>query len=314
MNQYAAVTAFLDPSNIQVNDDGSLFSSGDRILIYQAKGAAINTTNSVGRGGIPKNMRIFASNGAAGQSGIRGWGSYLPSAISYERTSAAQYQTHSLAQTHKNMTRALSLILLFAGAALYGQKSFEGTVTYTAKLEGAMAERMADMLRGRLPEKVVAYYLRNKSRVDFGETISITDADAGMVYQLNPALQTYQKSSIQGSKEQEAPKIKVSKTKEKTKILGYNAEKYIIEVSDEEGSVKMEVWATPDLRITESLQNGNPLALDSKVQGLPLRTSIAAIGVDLRIVFLATQINKTPPDPSLFEIPAGYVEEKADQE
>ena len=214
----------------------------------------------------------------------------------------------------RNMTRALSLILLFAGAALYGQKSFEGTVTYTAKLEGAMAERMADMLRGRLPEKVVAYYLRNKSRVDFGETISITDADAGMVYQLNPALQTYQKSSIQGSKEQEAPKIKVSKTKEKTKILGYNAEKYIIEVSDEEGSVKMEVWATPDLRITESLQNGNPLALDSKVQGLPLRTSIAAIGVDLRIVFLATQINKTPPDPSLFEIPAGYVEEKADQE
>ena len=208
------------------------------------------------------------------------------------------------------MTRALSLILLFAGAALYGQKSFEGTVTYTAKLEGAMAERMADMLRGRLPEKVVAYYLRNKSRVDFGETISITDADAGMVYQLNPALQTYQKSSIQDTKEQESSKIKVSKTKEKTKILGYNAEKYITEVPAGRGSAKMEFWTTPDLRVNETLLRNNDLTRDFKVEGFPLRISMEVPGVDLRIVFLATQINKTPPDPSLFEIPAGYVEEE----
>lgn len=51
INQYAAVTAFLDPSNIQV-DDGSLFSPGDRILVYQAKGATINTSNNASYGDI----------------------------------------------------------------------------------------------------------------------------------------------------------------------------------------------------------------------------------------------------------------------
>ena len=214
----------------------------------------------------------------------------------------------------RNMTRPLSLILLLAGAALYGQKNFEGTVTYTTKFEGAMADQMADMLRGQLPEKMVVHYRGNKSRTEIGEAAVITDADARMTYLLNPALQTYQKSPIQDSKEQGGPNPKVSKTKDKTKILGYNAEKYIIEVPTEQGPMKMEVWATPDLRVNETLSSNNALTRGSKVEGFPLRISMEVPGADLRIVFLATQINKTPPDPSLFEIPAGYVEEKADQE
>lgn len=212
------------------------------------------------------------------------------------------------------MIRPLSLVLLVAGAALYGQKSFEGTVTYTTKFEGAMAEQMADMLRGQLPEKMVMHYRGNKSRTDVGDAAVITDADARMVYVLNPALQTYQKSPIQDPKESEGPQPKVSKTKDKTKILGYSAEKYIVEVSTEQGPMKMEIWATPDLRVNEALSSNNALTRGSKVEGFPLRISMEVPGTDLRIVFLATQISKTAPEASLFEIPAGYVEEKADQE
>lgn len=51
VNQYAAVTAFLDPSTIQV-DDPTPFAPGDRVLIYQAKGATINTANNSSYGDI----------------------------------------------------------------------------------------------------------------------------------------------------------------------------------------------------------------------------------------------------------------------
>ncbi|GIV22730.1 MAG: hypothetical protein KatS3mg025_0389 [Bacteroidia bacterium] len=51
VNQYAAVTAFLDPSTLQV-DDATPFAVGDRILVYQAKGAQIDQSNSPTYGDI----------------------------------------------------------------------------------------------------------------------------------------------------------------------------------------------------------------------------------------------------------------------
>lgn len=51
VNQYAAVTAFLDPATLQV-DDATPFAAGDRILVYQAKGAQIDQSNSASYGNI----------------------------------------------------------------------------------------------------------------------------------------------------------------------------------------------------------------------------------------------------------------------
>jgi hypothetical protein len=51
VNGYAAVTAFADPSTVVV-DDPTPFQVGDRVMLYQAKGATINTTNSASYGDI----------------------------------------------------------------------------------------------------------------------------------------------------------------------------------------------------------------------------------------------------------------------
>ncbi|MCX7607295.1 MAG: hypothetical protein N2170_08560, partial [Bacteroidia bacterium] len=51
INQYASVTAILDPSTLQV-DDASPFHPGDRILVYQAKGATIDQSNTASYGDI----------------------------------------------------------------------------------------------------------------------------------------------------------------------------------------------------------------------------------------------------------------------
>ncbi len=51
VNSYAAVTAFVDPSTVTV-DNAAPFSVGDRVLLYQAKGATIDQDNSASYGDI----------------------------------------------------------------------------------------------------------------------------------------------------------------------------------------------------------------------------------------------------------------------
>ncbi|MEN3039974.1 MAG: hypothetical protein ABDH66_00330, partial [Bacteroidia bacterium] len=70
VNQYAAVLAPSDPSTLTV-DNPAFFSVGDRILVYQAKGATINTTNDNTYGDIIDigGAGLFEFNKIAGISG-----------------------------------------------------------------------------------------------------------------------------------------------------------------------------------------------------------------------------------------------------
>jgi hypothetical protein len=102
----------------------------------------------------------------------------------------------------------------------------------------------------------------------------------------------------------------VKKTKEKTKILGYVAEKYEATVASEQGPVKLEIWATSQLKVPQHVKN--PLASVSGVQGFPLKIVSQVPGIDLRIVFLATEIIQKPLSEDLFQIPAGYVKEESE--
>jgi hypothetical protein len=108
-------------------------------------------------------------------------------------------------------------------------------------------------------------------------------------------------------------KPEVKKTKEKTKILGYPVEKYEATVESEQGPVKVEVWATPQLKTPQGRKN--PLARGLEIQGFPLKIATqVATSMDLRIVFLATEVSQNPPDEELFRIPPGYVKEEASED
>ena len=70
VNSYAAVTALVDPATVTV-DDPSPFNVGDRVLLYQAKGATISTNNdptygnitSIGSAGVFEFHQIAAISG-----------------------------------------------------------------------------------------------------------------------------------------------------------------------------------------------------------------------------------------------------------
>ncbi len=201
--------------------------------------------------------------------------------------------------------------LLFLTGLLLAQKAFEGTVVYAARFEGEMAKQMGDMLRASLPERVVLYYRGDKVRMDMGETILLADYSAKKAYILNPSLQTYTEQSIEGQDKSDENKPEVKKTKEKTKILGYVAEKYEAIVASEQGPVKLEIWATSQLK---GPQHGkNPLASGVEIQGFPLKIVSQVSGIDLKVVFLATEISQKPLSEDLFQIPAGYVKEESEE-
>jgi hypothetical protein len=146
--------------------------------------------------------------------------------------------------------------------------------------------------------------------MDMGETVLLADYSAKKAYILNPSLQTYTEQSIEEQDKSNENKPEVKKTKEKTKILGYVAEKYEATVASEQGPVKLEIWATSQLK---GPQHGkNPLASGVEVQGFPLKIVSQVSGIDLKIVFLATEISQKPLSEDLFQIPAGYVKEESE--
>lgn len=199
--------------------------------------------------------------------------------------------------------------LLFLTGLLLAQKAFEGTVVYTTRFEGEMAKQLGEMLREALPERIVLYYRGDKVRMDMGEAVLLTDYSANKAYVLKPSLQTYTEQSLEEQDKSDEKKPEVKKTKEKTKILGYPVEKYEATVESEQGPVKVEVWATPQLKTPQ--RGKNPLAQGLDIQSFPLKIASQVASVDLRIVFLATEVSQNPPDEALFRIPPGYVKEEA---
>ncbi len=199
-------------------------------------------------------------------------------------------------------------IILLTGLIL-AQKPFEGTVVYSTRFEGEMAKQMGEMLRDALPERFVAYYRGDKVRVDMGEAVAITDRSAKKVYVLRPSLQTYTEQALEDEDKGDSKKPELKKTKEKTKILGYPVEKYEGTVESEQGPVKVEIWVTPQLRLPQGSRSFLTQGLE--VPGFPLKVTSKVPGVDLQIVFLATEVSQTSPDENLFQIPAGYVKEEA---
>jgi len=198
--------------------------------------------------------------------------------------------------------------LIILTGLLLAQKTFEGTVVYSTRFEGEIAKQMADMFRDALPERFVVHYRGDKARIDMGEMIIITDPSAKKAYVLRPSLQTYTEQAIEDQPADDSKKPEVKKTKEKTKILGYSVDKYEATVETEQGPMKVELWATPQFKAPQGARSA--LTQGVEAPGFPLKIVSKIPGIDLQLVFLATEINQKPPDEQLFQIPAGYVKEE----
>jgi len=111
-----------------------------------------------------------------------------------------------------------------------------------------------------------------------------------------------------------APKAKVTKTSETTKILNYTATKYIVEMMEGGKTMTNAVWATTeikDLNLSsmsgQRLGNGGQMSLEG-VDGVPLKMEMST--PEMKMTMEATEIKKQSVPASDFVIPSDYKEVK----
>ncbi|MEN2992586.1 MAG: DUF4412 domain-containing protein [Bacteroidia bacterium] len=205
--------------------------------------------------------------------------------------------------------RMIGLALLGVAVA---QKRFEGTIVYQMKLEGAAAAQLESYIRSQNPDRMTIYYRGNKSRTDMGERSVILDLDSQRVILIQHNLKTFTVSPLPKA-DTVTQKPKITKTEEKSKILGYVVEKYIAELPTPLGSFPIEIWVAPDLVVAPDLTRRSSITRGAGVPGLPLRIVSEFPGMEVRMVMTSTKIIEGPPEASLFRVPEGYNEDLSPQ-
>ncbi len=155
------------------------------------------------------------------------------------------------------------------------------------KMEGGMAEMLGEILY--LKDKDQSYSIRRKNKT----------------YSVLP------KASESKEKEKE-PVVKVTKTSETLKIIGYTCSKYIIQVTDHGKTINQAVWTTTEIKdfdpkglskMTSAGSKEAKIYLDG-VEGVPLK--MESDNGEMKMVMEVTELKKTPLDASLFSIPSDY--------
>jgi hypothetical protein len=153
------------------------------------------------------------------------------------------------------------------------------------KMEGGMSEMLGEILY--LKDKDQSYSIRRKNKT----------------YSILP------KASESKGKD---PIVKVTKTSETAKIIGYTCAKYIIQVTDQGKTINQTVWTTTEIKdfdpkglskMTSAGSKEAKIYLDG-VEGVPLR--MESDNGEMKMVMEVTELKKTPLDIALFSIPSDY--------
>ncbi|MBO9700560.1 MAG: DUF4412 domain-containing protein [Sporocytophaga sp.] len=153
------------------------------------------------------------------------------------------------------------------------------------KMEGGMSDMMGEILY--IKDKDQSYSIRRKNKT----------------YSVLP--------KAPESKEKE-PVVKVTKTSETVKIIGYTCTKYIIQVTDHGKTINQAAWTTKEIKdfdpnaLSKMNSSGSKEAKFylSGVEGVPLK--IESDNGEMKMVMEVTELKKTPLDGSLFLIPSDY--------
>lgn len=111
-----------------------------------------------------------------------------------------------------------------------------------------------------------------------------------------------------------APEVNVTRAPQTMTILGYNCQKYLVEVKSEGQSMNQIMWTTTDIKdmdmkalSRQRSAQGQPMFTD-KVQGVPLRVEVSA--PQGTMVMEVKEIKREKLNEADFKIPAGFKETK----
>lgn len=142
------------------------------------------------------------------------------------------------------------------------------------------------------------------------EMLFLKDKDQS--YRIDRPSKTYSVLPKAAEKLGSDEEIKVTKTEETIKVLGYTCTKYIIETTHKGHTAQQFLWTTMDIKgidlkslARQGANSGSAWYFD-KVEGVPLKMEIAH--PHGRLTMQATEIKKQSLPASDFAIPAGFKE------
>lgn len=189
------------------------------------------------------------------------------------------------------------------------------------------------------------YMSAGKVRTSDGNTDTILDYATGRIVHVDHKKKRYAETSLEELRAQmreleqmlegnpimermfgAASDVDVEKHEETREIAGYTCHRYTLTMG---GKMRFELWAAPDLEVPISYHDARKMAYAAmgpigarfdkmfdemkKIQGLPLATisEISIMGMDLDTEQTATEVKRGPIDASVFEVPAGYKQQKS---
>lgn len=155
------------------------------------------------------------------------------------------------------------------------------------KMEGGISEMMGEILY--LKEKDQSYSIRRKNKT----------------YSVLP-------KGEENTNKGKGPEVKVTKTSETLKILGYTCTKYIVQVTDQGKTIHQTIWTTKEIKNFDPNGLSKMTSAGSKeakiylegVEGVPLKMEID--NGEMKMAMEVIELKNTPLDASLFVIPSDY--------
>lgn len=187
-----------------------------------------------------------------------------------------------------------------------------------AQMEMAMKMMQSGDISSMIP-KGMTIEIKNKNsltKMEGGaftnEILHLTDKD--QTYSIDRKNKTYSLFNAPASdkKDQTEPTVKVTKTSETMKILGYNCTKYVVEYTERGQTMTQNIWTTTDIKdidykamAKQSASAGrNQHMYFDKVDGVPMRVEIKT--PEANVVMEVADIKRESLPASDFALPADY--------
>jgi hypothetical protein len=148
-----------------------------------------------------------------------------------------------------------------------------------------------------------------------GNTEFLYLKNKNLTYHIDREAKTYSVSSFEGLDTVKLSDVKVTKTGETAKIMGYNCTKYIAESTVQGRKVQQFFWTTTEIKgldmkslAQQQARNNQHALFYKKIEGVPLKMEMKQ--PEMTMIMEVTAIKKQSLPASDFAIPAGFKEVK----
>jgi len=208
----------------------------------------------------------------------------------------------------KNIFALAIALLLTTGA--FAQKGFEGSLVYNISVKGEGSEQMKAFMPSKM-EVMTAKDGSSRVKMDgmMPQDIVTIKGQSYMLKSTEKVAYKMPAKAKAGEKKEGDPKVTVTKTDETLKIVGYDCQKYSldVEVKGPDGgtqSIPMTVWTTEKIKISDDAKGDMFQGIGAKVPGMVMKMKMGMGPVEME--FLVSEVKQVKQEATLFKLPTDY--------